>query len=309
MIKQKAHGYLPDAENIELWCLSWAVSCIVGLFNASLVRHLIFTIVFVLLYGCVHACFQTRIWREYAGAGGRNVVPTIFYYSTGILLVLPVCLITLPLLLIPSRRVASFTAKVFFTFSLYLLGAPVRTKYRSVASIPGVFVFNHVSFVDNMAIAYYLGGKPWTVFVAWKMKLIPPFCMFLWGRAVFLAKGKGVNPASYRSLKEKLREGYNVVLFPEGTRLMDSDVILGHFKTGAFRLACEMRTKITPVAIIGAHRYAWVARGYWWLCPGPIELIPGTAVDSTCVSSPEELQMQVYRNMKFVLDNFEFRHH
>ena len=57
---------------------------------------------------------------------------------------------------------------------------------------------------------------------------------------------------SIRAIKdgtELLKEGYSLVLFPEGTRSKDGN--LGEFKAGGLRLATKSKVDILPITING----------------------------------------------------------
>ena len=72
------------------------------------------------------------------------------------------------------------------------------------------------------------------------------------------------NPTqSVAALKEAaglLRQGYSMVIFPEGTRSRGDQV--GPFKTGAFRVASMTGTPIVPLCIDGSYR-VMEAHGFW----------------------------------------------
>jgi len=48
---------------------------------------------------------------------------------------------------------------------------------------------------------------------------------------------------------EKIKSGYSVVIFPEGTRSKTGEI--GEFKKGSFKLASDSGVKIIPVSIKG----------------------------------------------------------
>ncbi|MCL1924255.1 MAG: 1-acyl-sn-glycerol-3-phosphate acyltransferase, partial [Defluviitaleaceae bacterium] len=51
---------------------------------------------------------------------------------------------------------------------------------------------------------------------------------------------------------ETLKEGYSLVVFPEGTRGEGGEML--PFKTGAFKLATKSKAPIVPVTIDGAYK-------------------------------------------------------
>lgn len=61
--------------------------------------------------------------------------------------------------------------------------------------------------------------------------------------------------------KERIKEGYSVVIFPEGT-IADSAPVLNRFKQGAFKLAIETQTPVVPVTFLD----------HWYLMSDPEKL-------------------------------------
>jgi len=108
-----------------------------------------------------------------------------------------------------------------------------------------VIIANHTSFLDTLAIA-----------------LVTPKVIFLVNDWVYkspifgqLAKVAGYYPVSSgvdRSLdhlKEKMSQGYSLVVFPEGKRMFSNK--LGRFHKGAFFLAEELKLDVLPLYIHG----------------------------------------------------------
>lgn len=117
------------------------------------------------------------------------------------------------------------------------------------ASVPHVFVVNHVSIMDIPAVLHAL---PDHGFVA-KRELsdIP-----LFGAAaravgvVFIDRENRKSAfAAYEEAADKVRAGRSVIVFPEGTR--GADYTLRPFKKGPFVLAIRSGVPIIPVIIHG----------------------------------------------------------
>jgi 1-acyl-sn-glycerol-3-phosphate acyltransferase len=81
---------------------------------------------------------------------------------------------------------------------------------------------------------------------------------------------------------ELIQEGWNIVVFPEGTRSRDGWV--QRFRTGAARLALQHHMPVIPIAIRGS--YAAMPRGRGWPRPGrfPVSVRYGPAI----TPEPEE---------------------
>ncbi len=63
---------------------------------------------------------------------------------------------------------------------------------------------------------------------------------------------------SINSLTEKLKEGYDVAVFPEGTRSHSKE--MGEFKHGAFRMAQKSKCKIVPVVMHNSYEMVFKFR-------------------------------------------------
>ena len=124
---------------------------------------------------------------------------------------------------------------------------PVRSNpYGETFDKPAIIVANHQSFSDIMLL---LSMHP---------KLIMLTNSWVWNSPFF---GSVIRQADYyhtddgyeaitENLRERMREGYSVVVFPEGTRSEDCSV--RRFHKGAFYLADKLNADIIPVIIYGA---------------------------------------------------------
>ncbi len=120
---------------------------------------------------------------------------------------------------------------------------------RMQSGAPRIFVSNHVSWFDVLALASVL---PRYKFIG-KAEL---FRVPIFGRA---ARAAGMIPIqrenrksafeSYRAAAERIRAGASVVVFPEGTR--GYDYRLREFKKGPFVLAVAAGVPIVPTIVHG----------------------------------------------------------
>lgn len=119
---------------------------------------------------------------------------------------------------------------------------------------PFVIVGNHQSYFD---IPVMYASIPLPLRMAAKAEL---FDIPLWGGALRASnfvlidrKHPDRAHAALREAGERMRKsGISLYVAPEGTR--SSDGSLGHFKSGAFRMAEVMNFPILPVAISGTYR-------------------------------------------------------
>jgi 1-acyl-sn-glycerol-3-phosphate acyltransferase len=85
-----------------------------------------------------------------------------------------------------------------------------------------------------------------------------PFRIPVFGRAMrgagYISIRRSDRKAAFESLRqaaEKIRAGYSILIFPEGTRSLDGS--LKPFKKGGFVMAIGVRAPIVPVAIRGTY--------------------------------------------------------
>ena len=114
-----------------------------------------------------------------------------------------------------------------------------------------VYASNHVSWFDVFAIASVL---PRYTFVAKaELRKIP---IFGWGAegagVVFLARENRKSAfEAYQLVAQKIQNGLNVVVFPEGTR--GREYALRPFKKGPFVLAIAAGAPVVPIVVYGAR--------------------------------------------------------
>ena len=112
-------------------------------------------------------------------------------------------------------------------------------------STPAVVIANHQSFLDILSL------------IMLNPKLILFTNNWVWNSPVFGAVvrmadyypvAEGVEP-SIEKLAGRVKEGYSIVIFPEGTRSVDGE--LKRFHKGAFYLAEQLNLDILPIMIHG----------------------------------------------------------
>ena len=129
---------------------------------------------------------------------------------------------------------------------------------------PVVFFSNHSSHLDATLILCTLPDR-WQRRTA--VGAARDYFFDVWWRQAFTALvyagfpidrsrgGKGIDKA-----KELVRDGWSIVVFPEGTRTPDGH--MQRFRHGASRLALELGVGLVPIAIVGA--YQAMPKGRWW---------------------------------------------
>jgi 1-acyl-sn-glycerol-3-phosphate acyltransferase len=89
---------------------------------------------------------------------------------------------------------------------------------------------------------------------------------------------------------ELIRNGKNVISFPEGTRTKDGE--MRRFKRGLFSIALEAGVDVVPVAVSGAREV--MPSGSFKMRPGPIHIAYGQPMDHTLfIGRPEAFADEV----------------
>jgi len=133
---------------------------------------------------------------------------------------------------------------------------------------PVMFISNHTSHLDASLIMTTLPRK-------WREKAAvaaaKDYFFDVWWRSAFTALvyagfpiERGGGERATDMARELIRDGWNLVVFPEGTRSQDGWV--QRFRHGASRLCLEMQMPCVPIAIRGA--YAAMPKGRSWPKPG-----------------------------------------
>jgi fatty-acyl-CoA synthase len=117
---------------------------------------------------------------------------------------------------------------------------------------PAVFVANHASYIDSLVLMSVV-RKDFR-FVAKRALLAYPLLGFVLRKAGHLTIEKAEwssRLAGADQLREALRGGHSLAIFPEGTFVRARGLL--PFRLGAFRAAVETRRPVVPIAIRGTR--------------------------------------------------------
>jgi 1-acyl-sn-glycerol-3-phosphate acyltransferase len=128
-----------------------------------------------------------------------------------------------------------------------ILGLKLRVIGKPAAARPVLFISNHSSWVDVVALGAVLPAcfiakgdvAGWPV-ISWVAKL---------GRTVFVSRGRETLTREQREMEGRLAAGDNIILFPEGTTSDGNRVLpfASSFLTLAF---CPAQPAVQPVTIV-----------------------------------------------------------
>ncbi|SKC85446.1 lysophospholipid acyltransferase family protein [Maledivibacter halophilus] len=135
---------------------------------------------------------------------------------------------------------------------------------------PVLFVSNHQSYLDIPILLGYI-DKPKAFIAKKELSNIPLFSTWMKSlQCVFIDRSD--IRQSLRAIKkgiELLKKGYSFVIFPEGTRSKDGNLM--EFKPGSLKMAIKAKVPIVPVTIKGANKI--MPRGKIVIIPTDVEII------------------------------------
>lgn len=183
-----------------------------------------------------------------------SILTLLLFYFTFLLgcIVLKIVKLFLQLLPIAKTKKRSFICRCIYLTCKGITGIAFIIKYKKIDiekdsfSKPSIIIANHESFLD---ILYMLSLSPKLVMVTNQWVWKSPFFGSIIRYAGYFFAGDGYE-TSVEKVKERLDEGYSIIIFPEGTRSADGN--LKRFHKGAFYYAEQLKADITPVIIYGA---------------------------------------------------------
>lgn len=140
-----------------------------------------------------------------------------------------------------------------------------------------IYVANHTSHFDMVGLSRVMPIG--LFFIAKKELARVPFMgqyMYMVGHIFVDRKNKVLAMQSMQKAAKKIKDGKNVISFPEGTRSKTGKLQL--FKRGAFIIAKEGQVSIQPIAIKGAYKI--LPSGSFAIRPGIIHIYVGERIQS-----------------------------
>jgi len=173
----------------------------------------------------------------------------------------------------PTVRVARRWARSL----LRTTGVKVRVEGLAFCSTdrPGVLMSNHRSVFDILALIETL-PTPFRFVAKKELTYIPIFgwALALSGQIIVDRGDRSRAIGALQRAAAKIRGGTKVLVFPEGTRGEDQEML--PFKSGGFHLAPANEWPILPVAIIGSEKIT--PKGSLRVEPGEILLVFGEPI-------------------------------
>tara|TARA_B100000683_G_scaffold227334_2_gene226708 strand:- start:160 stop:831 length:672 start_codon:yes stop_codon:yes gene_type:complete len=166
---------------------------------------------------------------------------------------------------------------------LRILGVRLTVKHNDKVNFdkPNVFFMNHQSTIDILVAftvvpsdIYFVAKKElkWLPFVGWAMQV---------GGMIFVDRSSPTKAVeSMSQAAEQVRNGKNIIVYPEGTRSKDGK--LRPFKKGAFVTAMQAQVDCVPMAVQGA--FDVMGPSVLNIVPGPVTLSFGEPISTAATN-------------------------
>lgn len=235
-------GVLIFAKHPALYSIS--IVSIIGIFSAMFTAFTVQPLLFKLFIG-------SRTKRPITPRMFVHSVLSFGYFGLGGICLSIYSITFMPLLPISKKIKMGWFHKVISKFmkSVLYTNPFVKKKIVNTAnedfSKPAIIIANHTSFLDILAVGML---HPKICFLVNDWVYNSP----VFGKAVqkadFYPVSSGIEN-SLEPLKKKIKQGYSLMAFPEGTRSESNKI--KRFHKGAFYLANEFNLDILPVLIHG----------------------------------------------------------
>lgn len=165
---------------------------------------------------------------------------------------------TLTIITIPVNykgKATHYITKTFSKIIMWISGTELEVTGRENLDKNDnyIFISNHLSHLD---IPVLMQAIPNNVRFIYKKAIskVPIFgwAMYLSGYIPINRTNARESLVSLRKAAQRMKNGYSIAIFPEGTRSPDGKT--GDFKKGIFVLADEAKEKVVPVSIIGTNK-------------------------------------------------------
>lgn len=166
---------------------------------------------------------------------------------------------------------------------------------------PFMVYSNHQGFADIPAICYAFRDHCQMGFVSkeeWrKYKVLRDAIIYT--RSIFLDRG---NPRAavkaVSEVKELLDNGFNMAIFPEGTR--SKGPVPGEFKAGAFKFAEKAKVPVLPMTISGSYKL-FEEKGTYQPCHIDITIHPVVHLEQMDKKQQKEAAEEIEKTIKSAL--------
>ncbi|TDW50161.1 hypothetical protein EV144_102596 [Flavobacterium sp. 270] len=221
---------------------------LIGVFAALIITFIFYPILFKVF-------LSNRTKKGNAPFELRSLIHGIIsfaYYGLGGILMSLFSITIMPILPIKEKtkmKAFRYVISKFMKSVLYsspFLHKKVINNFNETFEKPAIIIANHSSFIDILAMGML---SPKIIFLVNDWVYNSPIFGGTVRKAGFYPVSEGIE-GGVEHLRQKVNEGYSLMIFPEGTRSESNQI--KRFHKGAFYLAEEFNLDILPVLIHGA---------------------------------------------------------
>ncbi|MEP6931959.1 MAG: 1-acyl-sn-glycerol-3-phosphate acyltransferase, partial [Flavobacterium sp.] len=221
---------------------------LIGVFAALIITFIFYPILFKLF-------ISNRSKKGNAPFELRSLIHGILsfaYYGLGGIVMSLFSITLMPILPVrekPKMKAFRYAISKFMKSVLYsnpFLRNKIINTFNENFDKPAIIIANHSSFIDILAMGML---SPKIIFLVNDWVYNSPIFGGTVRKAGFYPVSEGIE-GGVEHLREKVKEGYSLMIFPEGTRSESNQI--KRFHKGAFYLAEEFNLDIVPVLIHGA---------------------------------------------------------
>ena len=200
---------------------------------------------------------------------------------------------------LPDPTARNFVWRTIQVVLQFLFFVWLGMRSRGIEKLPSggaLLLSNHQSFLDPLLIGVWL-KRPVSFLARDSLFRIPVVGWILRNTYVMSIRRESAGTESLRKSIARLKHGFYVGLFPEGTRTTDGD--LKAMKPGFIAIARRGDAPVVPVGIAGA--FEALPRGSFFLWPVRVRVvfgdpIPAEEVAELCQKGREEEFVQFVAN-------------
>ena len=153
-----------------------------------------------------------------------------------------------------ERRIIAEATGIWVNNVIKLLDMHINIKGReNIPEGPCVFFSNHQGYADIPTFFKACEGKQIGFIAKDSLAKAPYFGKWIRNiRGIFITRGDTRESLkSFRTGVDYLKDGFSLVIFPEGTRSQGGP--MREFKAGSFKLATKAKVPVVPVTINGSY--------------------------------------------------------
>ncbi|MEZ4888324.1 MAG: lysophospholipid acyltransferase family protein [Chitinophagales bacterium] len=202
---------------------------------------------------------------------------------------------------------AASTVMGYNRFWVRTWGFLTGIRYRSVneeyvdSEKAYVYIANHRAIADIFVVAAVVPGVFHPLMKAEGGKY--PIMGYLFKQFCVMVDRKSMESRqrSLLQLKERVKRGNSILVFPEGTRNRSNEILLNPFYAGAFRIAIDLQIPVVPITFLGTRDV--FPNNHFLIHPATITCVFGKPIETKGLQSKdtERLKKESFEVIEGVL--------